>query len=277
MRKRRRRVSLSCPSNEPSACESQGASLRVSHKIRPARLTDPMRLPVLTLQGVFLLLVMRMIMRRLADVGGMSTDVSIITLVKHVFLLRESHGRHSRLILLNHLRIQLIQRMLRQFNVRHQAITTTLAEILPHHHPHQLQSVAMRRHGVSGHDPPSLTQLMCQRKLIVHVLLIGIESECHEWQATATALGHDDEAQCTKASGEVISGAGEIEHDGAIATLAETDHLVVLAYYLRSALGEVQGEGRLVRTEVVNVEDEFLGEEFGGAPDDPANSGIDLP
>ena len=42
------------------------------------------------------------------------------------------------------------------------------------------------------------------------------------------------------------------------------------------AFGEVKREGRLVRAEVVDVKNEFLREEFRGAPDDPADAGVDL-
>ena len=58
--------------------------------------------------------------------------------------------------------------------------------------------------------------------------------------------------------------------------LAEADHLVVLANDLGRAFGEVEGEGGLVGAEVVNVENELLGEVLWGAPDDPAYAGIDL-
>jgi hypothetical protein len=57
--------------------------------------------------------------------------------------------------------------------------------------------------------------------------------------------------------------------------LAEADELVVLADDLGGAFGEVEGEGGLVGAEVVDVEDEFLGEVFGGAPDDPAYTWVD--
>jgi hypothetical protein len=57
--------------------------------------------------------------------------------------------------------------------------------------------------------------------------------------------------------------------------LAEPDELVVLTDDLRGALGEVEGEGGLVRAEVVDVEDELLGEELGRAPDYPADTGVD--
>ena len=58
--------------------------------------------------------------------------------------------------------------------------------------------------------------------------------------------------------------------------LPKTDHLVILTNDLRGAFGEVEGEGGLISTEVVNVEDELFGEVFRGTPDDPANAGVDL-
>ena len=51
--------------------------------------------------------------------------------------------------------------------------------------------------------------------------------------------------------------------------------MIVLADDLGGALGEVEGEGSLIGAEVVDVEDEFFGEVFGGAPDDPADAGVD--
>lgn len=58
--------------------------------------------------------------------------------------------------------------------------------------------------------------------------------------------------------------------------LAKTDHLVILTDDLRGAFGKVEGEGGLICTEVVNVEDELFGEIFRGSPDDPANARVDL-
>jgi hypothetical protein len=51
--------------------------------------------------------------------------------------------------------------------------------------------------------------------------------------------------------------------------------LVVLADDLGSAFGKVEGEGGLVGAQVVDVEDEFFGEEFGGAPDYPTYAWVD--
>jgi hypothetical protein len=57
--------------------------------------------------------------------------------------------------------------------------------------------------------------------------------------------------------------------------LSEADELVVLANDLGSTLGEIESEGGLVGTEVIDVEDELLGEVFRGTPDDPAYTWVD--
>jgi hypothetical protein len=121
--------------------------------------------------------------------------------------------------------------------------------------------------------------MMSEGELVVMTLLAafvgGLEAECHEGQALAGALGHDDEAVALEDLGQVVGGAGEVAHDGLVALLAEADELVVLADDLGGALGEVEGEGGLLGAEVVDVEDEVLGEVLVRAPDDPANTGVD--
>lgn len=57
--------------------------------------------------------------------------------------------------------------------------------------------------------------------------------------------------------------------------LAKSDHLVVLRDDVRCTFGKVEGEGSLVSTEVVDVEDELLGKIFWRSPDDPTNTGVD--
>ena len=54
--------------------------------------------------------------------------------------------------------------------------------------------------------------------------------------------------------------------------LSKADQLIVLT----DDLGEVEGEGGLICTEVVYVEDELFRKEFRGTPDDPANARVDL-
>lgn len=106
-------------------------------------------------------------------------------------------------------------------------------------------------------------------------LTLGPQAEGHEGETSAGALRHDDEALSLQVISEVVGGSGQVGHDGAVTVLAETDELVVLANDLRGTLGEVEGEGGLVGAEVVDVEDELLGEVLGSPPDDPADTGVD--
>jgi hypothetical protein len=111
---------------------------------------------------------------------------------------------------------------------------------------------------------------MSECEFIVVFLCLGVQAESHEGEALSVALGHDDEAELGEGVGEVVCCAGEVGHDGAVAVLAEADELVVLPDDLGGSFGEVEREGGLVCAEVVDVEDEFFGEVFGAAPDDPA-------
>lgn len=52
--------------------------------------------------------------------------------------------------------------------------------------------------------------------------------------------------------------------------------MVVLSDDLRGALGKVEGKGGLVGSKIVDVEDEFLRKELGGAPYTPSHTGIYL-
>jgi hypothetical protein len=104
---------------------------------------------------------------------------------------------------------------------------------------------------------------------------IFINAECDEGKTDAVLLGHDDEAELFERVREVVCGASEGGHNGTVAVFSKTDQLVVLANDLGSTFGEVEGEGGLVCAKVVDVEDQFFREEFGGAPDDPSYTGVD--
>ena len=62
-----------------------------------------------------------------------------------------------------------------------------------------------------------------------------------------------------QACGKVVSGPGQILHNGSVTALAETNELVVLTENLAGTFGEVEGEGSLVCAEIVDIEDKFFG------------------
>ena len=214
-----------------------------------------MRLPRLTLQAMLLLAIMRVIMSALARVRSMRMDVL--------------------LVLLDALRIHIIEDLHAELDIAQQLVASRLAEILTHDDAQHLEILGVRGHGVGGDDPGTAAELMGKRELVVVLLLLRVEAEGDEGETFAVLLGHDDEAELLERIGEVVCGAGQVGHDGAVSVLSEADELVVLANDLGGALGEIESEGGLVSTEVVDVEDEFFGEVFGCTPDDPAYTWVD--
>lgn len=202
-----------------------------------------MGLAMLTLQGVLLLLVCRVIMLRLVRVDNVILDM---------FLILVHHGL-----------VHLAKSLKSKFDVIDKKVGAWESEILPDNNSHQLQSLAVWCHGVSGHNPAAFTEVVRNGEFVEKVFLVRVETECDQRQTMAAALAHDDEAKIYQLAGKVVGGAGEVEHDGAVASLTKTDHLVVLANNLRSTLGEVQGKTSLIGSKIVDVEDQLLGEIFG--------------
>ena len=145
----------------------------------------------------------------------------------------------------------------REFKIRYERITPAAREVLTHDDAHHAQVLRVRRHGVSGHDPAALAQLVRDGELVEVVFALWVEAEGDERQALAAGLGHEEEAHGLHSGGEVVGGAGEVKHDAAVAGFSETYQLVVLCDDLTSASREVQRERGLVGAEVVDIEDEF--------------------
>ena len=179
------------------------------------------------------------------------------------------------LLALDALLVHILKQVPRQLDILDKRVAAALGKVLADHNPQHLETVGLGGHGVSRDDPPPHAQLVGERKLVVVAVLVFGEAERDEGEALAGLLAHDDEVEGLERVAEVVGGAGEVGHDGAVALLAEADELVVLADDLAGALGEVEGEGGLVGAQVVDVEDELLGEILGCAPDDPADTGVD--
>lgn len=112
-------------------------------------------------------------------------------------------------------------------------------------------------------------------ELVIHLAKILIEAAGNKRQTLSLALADDDETQVLEVRCKIVGDPGQVEHNSTVATLAKTDQLVVLSDDLRRSSGEVEGERSLISTEVVDVEDQLLGEVLGITPDHPANTGID--
>ncbi len=113
-------------------------------------------------------------------------------------------------------------------------------------------------------------------ELIKVVIVLGVEPKCYKRQTLTALLAHDQETEALEGGSKIVRCAGKIEHDGAIAMLAKTNHLVVLANDLRGTFGEVEGERSLIGAKVIDVEHQLFRKVFGRAPDDPADTGVNL-
>ena len=123
-------------------------------------LADGMSLTMLTLKRVLLILVMRVIVLRFSACGAMMLDVISM--------------------LLYGLRIHLFQCIQRQLDVIDQGVASGTGEVFSDDDSHELELLAVGSHGVGGHDPAALTQVMRNGELVIMVLGLGVKSECHE-------------------------------------------------------------------------------------------------
>lgn len=144
--------------------------------------------------------------------------------------------------------VHIVQNLHAQLDILKQLVAAGLGKVLAHDDTQHLQVLGVRGHGVCGYDPATLAQLVGERELVVVLAGLLVQTECYEGQTCAALLRHDDEAELLERVREVVCGAGQVGHDGAVTMLAEADQLVVLADDLGGALGEVECEGGLVST-----------------------------
>lgn len=172
--------------------------------------------------------------------------------------------------------IHSLKRLHRQLDVCNERVTSCPREVFTHNDSHELKLLAMRSHGVCRHHPAPFSQMMSNGEFIEVVLVLWVQPECHKRQTFTSLLAHDQKSELLEGGSKVVRCTGKIEHDGTIAVLAKTDHLVILANNLGGAFGEVEGERGLVGAKVVDVKDQFFRKVFGRAPDDPADTGVNL-
>ena len=138
-----------------------------------------------------------------------------------------------------------------------------------------------RVRGVDGHYLPRISiDVRRERvedlhiKLIILLPQILVNPRRDKRQALPTALTHNNEPQILQIRTQIIRRARQIQHDAPIPPLTQPYKLIILADNLARASRKVQRKGRLVRAEVVDVEDEFLREVFVVAPHDPADARV---
>lgn len=230
-----------------------------------------MGLASLALQGVLLALVARVAVL----VTGVSTVADHVPGRELVREERTRSDRYLRLVLFNHGLVHGVQGLEGQLDIDQKAVAAVHAEVLTDDNTHQFHLLAMGCHGVGRDNPSALAQLVGDGKLIVITVGVRGQTEGYQGQTLALTLAHDDHALVLQLLGHVVGNAGQIHHDGAVTVLAQADQLVILANNMGGTLGEVQSETSLVGSEIIDVEDQLLGQVLGRAPDDPTNTGVD--
>lgn len=115
---------------------------------------------MLTLKRVLLMFVMRVVVLRFAACSAV-----ILNAVG---------------MLLYGLRIHLFQCIQGQFDVIDQGVASRTGEVFSDDDSHEFELLTMGSHGVGGHDPAPLAQVMGNRELVIMVLGLRVKSECHE-------------------------------------------------------------------------------------------------
>lgn len=173
-------------------------------------------------------------------------------------------------LLLVHLR-ERIQRLL---DVGDQGIGLRSGEVLTDNDTHHLEA-CVRWGSVRGHDPAPLTELVSNGELVKVIFLLRVQAERDERESSTMEIRHEEETESLYAVRKVVGGPGEVKHDVAVATLSETNELVVLCYHLRGPPREVECEGRLIGAQIGNMKDQFLWEVFWVTPNAPSNARVD--
>ena len=150
--------------------------------------------------------------------------------------------------------IHCIQRIQRQLDVRDKRVASCPRKVFTDNNSHELKILAVRSHSICRHHPASLPQMMSNGKFIVVVIVLGVQPKCYKRQTLTSPLAHDQETEILKGRSKVIRCAGYIKHNRAVAVLAKTNHLVVLANNLGGAFGKIEGERGLIGAKVVDVE-----------------------
>ena len=179
------------------------------------------------------------------------------------------------LVLLNLLFIHLTQSLHGQFDVCNERVAARMREVLADNDTHHLQALRVGSHGVGGDDPTTLSELMCDGELVELVAVIGVKTEGNQRETITTSLRHQLEAHLLNRGSQIVCGLGQVEHDSAVAVLAQADQLVVLAQNLGSTTREIESKGSLVSTKVVDVEDQLSRQVLGVTPDAPTDTGVD--
>ena len=83
-------------------------------------------------------------------------------------------------MLLYGLCIHVFQCIQGQLDIVDQGVASRTGKVFSDDDSHEFELLTVGSHGVGGHDPAALTQVMGNGELVIMVLGLRVESECHE-------------------------------------------------------------------------------------------------
>lgn len=127
------------------------------------------------------------------------------------------------LVLLDLLFIHLAQSLHGELDVGDQSIASAAREVLTNNNTHHLEALRVRSHGVSRDDPATLSELVCNSELVKQVAVVGVKTESDQRKTFTTSLRHELETHLLYRGGQIVCSSGEVEHNGTVAVLAQTN------------------------------------------------------
>src|SRR5262245_38481007 len=159
--------------------------------------------------------------------------------------------------------------------VREQHVGHVVGEAAPHDHAQGGEVFAVLRERVGRHLPAALAQRVrhVEDGEVVDVVL-DLEGEDGELVPPREQLERPELLYLTRQPGGYVA---PVLLDSPVALETEPQEVVVLRDDLGSRTREVQRERRHVVAEVVDPENQILGQRLAVAPHDPAHAGVDEP
>ena len=160
-------------------------------------------------------------------------------------------------------------------DVPHEHVREVVGEAAPDDDPERREVFTIRRERVRGHLPAALPQRVRDVEDRV-VLDVGPERE-RKHRQLVPAGDQLEGPELGDLRRQVRRDVTRVAVDLLEPVEAEPEEVVVLGDDLGARPREVEGERRHVVPEVVDPEDQVLGQRRGIAPDDPADTGVDEP
>src|SRR5210317_285092 len=153
-----------------------------------------------------------------------------------------------------------------------QQVCQITAEAVPDQDAHDDQVLPLRRHAVGGDLPAAAANPVGQVEQVEARIGAFLEGPAHRRDTAAAVVDNLEDAELLDFVGEILGRVVAGLVDLAVSFNTQAQEIVILGNDLSAGAGEVQGEGRHVAAQVVDPEDQVVGQVFLVAEDAPADT-----